>query len=329
MIPVGGACGYALGGVIAQAWSWSAIFFLEGLVMLPMCVLVYFIPRSRSAPTGIKKLTTARLSETSVTEMHQSGVTDVSELDRSVDMDGITDSSSLLSEGGAASPSVWANIYVLLSTPTYMLLVLGYAAYTFVIGGFAYWIPDFLVDAKGMKLVDADLGIGMVTVICGLAGTAIGGYLLDKAGGSHGPKGLQLSIKHATIYAVLGTPFAFLAFIGSLPLWAFFVLIGTCQLLLFCTTGPINSALLSSVPPDLRSLAMAISIFCIHALGDMPSPILVGAISDATGSLYGGMYFLTVWLIWPMAMWFLAWRQAKKEGTRMTFRSDPSGFGRE
>src|SRR4029077_11303531 len=53
------------------------------------------------------------------------------------------------------------------------------------------------------------------------------------------------------------------------------------ELLLFASTGPINSAIVNVVPPAIRATAVALSIFTIHILGDVPSPWLVGVLSDA------------------------------------------------
>jgi hypothetical protein len=54
------------------------------------------------------------------------------------------------------------------------------------------------------------------------------------------------------------------------------------ELLLFVSTGPINSAIVNVVAPTERARAVALSILGIHLLGDVPSPPLIGALSDAT-----------------------------------------------
>ena len=54
------------------------------------------------------------------------------------------------------------------------------------------------------------------------------------------------------------------------------------EVLLFVSTGPVNSAIVNAVPPGRRASAVALSIFAIHLLGDVPSPPILGAISDAT-----------------------------------------------
>ena len=47
------------------------------------------------------------------------------------------------------------------------------------------------------------------------------------------------------------------------------------ELLLFMSTGPVNSAIANLVSPTARASAFALSMFMIHLLGDVPSPTLI------------------------------------------------------
>jgi hypothetical protein len=51
----------------------------------------------------------------------------------------------------------------------------------------------------------------------------------------------------------------------------------------FLNLGPLNTAILNSVPRSVRSTAIAVALFVIHALGDAVSPRLIGLISDVRG----------------------------------------------
>src|SRR5262249_60006116 len=66
------------------------------------------------------------------------------------------------------------------------------------------------------------------------------------------------------------------------PRWAYMSAIVLAELLLFASTGPINSAIVNLVAPTERATAVALSILSIHLLGDVPAPFLIGVISDAT-----------------------------------------------
>jgi hypothetical protein len=53
------------------------------------------------------------------------------------------------------------------------------------------------------------------------------------------------------------------------------------ELLVFLNTGPVNAALLDSVPARERELAMGIYILAIHLFGDAASPPLLGRLADS------------------------------------------------
>jgi hypothetical protein len=61
------------------------------------------------------------------------------------------------------------------------------------------------------------------------------------------------------------------------------------EFLLFLNNGPLNACLVNSVAASIRSTAVAINLFMIHALGDAFSPRLIGRVSDATSSLRIGL----------------------------------------
>src|SRR5260370_41586666 len=59
------------------------------------------------------------------------------------------------------------------------------------------------------------------------------------------------------------------------------------RVFVFRNTGPANAVIVSVVLPEVRATAIALSIFAFHLLGDVPSPILIGRVSDWTGDLGG------------------------------------------
>jgi hypothetical protein len=50
--------------------------------------------------------------------------------------------------------------------------------------------------------------------------------------------------------------------------------------LIFLGTGPLNAAIINAVPAAVRSTAIAFELLLIHALGDTPSPKIIGIVSD-------------------------------------------------
>jgi MFS family permease len=185
------------------------------------------------------------------------------------------------SRATAARPSILASARELLLIPAYRNVVLGYCAFTFAMGGFAYWAPKYLTARYAMADGRASMLFGAVTVVGGLVGTLVGGWLGDRwtKGRSDDPAVTRASLLVCAVSAALGAPLALAAILSPQALW-FFVLVVPCEVGLFLSSGPVNAAILRSVPGGLRASAMALSIFGIHMLGDLWSPPLIGLVAD-------------------------------------------------
>jgi hypothetical protein len=112
-------------------------------------------------------------------------------------------------------------------------------------------------------------------------------------------------------------PFAWIAF-TSRDHAVYMTAIAIAEVLVFISTGPVNLAIVNSVEPDARATAMALSIFAIHWLGDVPSPFIVGYVSDRT-TLGQGMLILP----FAFAVGGLIWIYAAFRGERAGSTSSP------
>jgi MFS family permease len=248
-IPVGSALGYVVGGAVLHAHGWRAAFFVAGAPGLMLALLCLLIAEPIRPPVG----STA---------------------------------------SGIPSP------YALRGMALYGRVVAGYCAYTFAIGGFAFWAPKYLHARYGLDEGYASVQFGTLTVVAGLAGTLVGGWLGDRAGRTpmraartadagppprpDGEADLAIARRNVRICAVaaaIGAPLAALAILATTARgffsWAF-----PCEGFLFLLSGPVNVAILRSVPPELRATGMAASVFLIHLFGDLWSPPLLGLVAD-------------------------------------------------
>jgi len=190
----------------------------------------------------------------------------------------------------------------------YRRAVLGYAAYTFAIGGFAFWAPTFIYESFHLDLKAANFKFGIITVIGGAIGTVVGGILGDRAAkrdrGELDPdRNASLGyLRIAAWSAALGAPLAAACFITS-SAGLFFGVALACQIALFVSNSPINAALLRSVPEERRASAMALSIFAIHLFGDLWSPPLIGALADQF-SMRAAMFTVSIGFAIGAIFWF-------------------------
>ena len=235
-IPVGSALGYLTGTAALSHGGWRDGFFWAGIPGLALAVALLAL---REPPRGAS--------------------------------DGAAGATA---DGHSAKPTV-ADILRLFRLGDFNLVLLGYTAYTFALGAFAYWGPKFLHLSHRMELHRADLFFGGVLVVAGLVGTLLGG-LAATAWQRRNPAGYALLL---TLSVVLAVPVAAAAFLAA-DTTVSMVCLGTAMFLLFLPTGPINTLIVESVPAALRASAMAVSIFVIHLFGDFWSPVAVGQLAD-------------------------------------------------
>jgi MFS family permease len=188
----------------------------------------------------------------------------------------------------------------LLRNRPYMLAVLGYAAYTFALGGLGFWMPAFLERARGMPRADATVTFGAIVIVTGFVGTFLGGWLGDRLLSRTRQSYLWVS----GVATLLAAPLAFIG-LSSTTKWIYLTTIVAAEVLIFMCTGPINSAIVNVVSPLERATAVGLSVFLMHLLGDIPSPPLIGALSDAS-SLERAVLIVPVAIFVSGAIWTYA-----------------------
>jgi MFS transporter, Spinster family, sphingosine-1-phosphate transporter len=209
------------------------------------------------------------------------------------------------SEGKSDAPEFshkpkWDDLFKLFAIPNYLLTVLGYAAYTFALGAFVFWAPTFLYRVHNIPKDEAATFFGVVVVIAGLIGTLLGGFAAT-AWQKKNPAGYACVLGYSVLVAI---PTSFLVFLTSNTTLAM-VCIAADALLLFLSAGPVNTLIIETVPVNLRSGAMAMSIFMIHLFGDVWSPEIVGRLSDYWHSLSKALLILPAALIVSAALWLV------------------------
>ncbi len=151
---------------------------------------------------------------------------------------------------------------------------LGMAMMTFSLGGLQVWMPAFLSRERGYSLESANTYFGAIIVVDGILASLIGGWLGDKL--LPRMKGAYYFI--SAVGMALGVPAMIVALFFRGPAMMPAICISAFFLLL--NMAPLNAALINSVGPHIRATALAINIFVIHILGDVPSPTMMGYIAD-------------------------------------------------
>jgi len=274
--PIGSALGYLIGGTIYNTSGWRAAFFVAGvpgLVVALLCLLIVEPPRPVVAPPPLPDGPPVPGSEP-YRDPEPTG----------------------LSVAGASPRTLAQSARALVRVPLYRGTVLAYCAYTFALGGFAFWAPVYLFRQYGIGAGYASVVFGLVTVAGGSVGTVLGGALADRAararvareeaakGAPLDPREMDDAIARGNLSipalgTAIGAPLSAIAIAaGTAP--HFFMALFPAEVALFLLSGPINVALLRSAPPALRASGMALCIFAVHALGDLWSPPVIGLVAD-------------------------------------------------
>jgi MFS family permease len=165
--------------------------------------------------------------------------------------------------------------------PAFLTATFGLATLTFAMGGISAWVPTFLHRHNDLSVANASLTVSAITVVDGIAGTVIGGWIAQR----------WLRTNHRALYLVsfwsvaLTLPFGVLLCFG--PKTTTVPALFLAEFFLFMNTGPLNAAIVNSVNGPVRATAISLNLFCIHFFGDTFSPQIIGAISDRTNLSMG------------------------------------------
>ncbi|KDO33483.1 hypothetical protein SPRG_02291 [Saprolegnia parasitica CBS 223.65] len=262
----GTALGYSYGSLLARTLGWDVAFYLLALLMLPLVYACYaMIPPSFNEPFHNAH---ARLND--------------------------VDSRTLSFSTPLDRPSV-----VLLDTPTvtattearaivsdlvFFTASLGLAAYAFTVAGLGAFAPSILIGYGLLPEAIASTVFGLIAILGGLIGSPLGGLLLDRSCAGHDDDDafrVHAAAKQMAGMMALGVGSLFASLATIHMTGVFFVCLAFGLLCLFSTTAATTVVILLNVPKARRGFAMGLSTLVLHLFGDVPSPIVLGALKDA------------------------------------------------
>jgi MFS family permease len=265
-IPVGSALGYVVGGLMDVHFGWRMAFFVAGVPGLLLALLCLGL---RDPPRG----------------------------SQDEDESGAGGGRTMAGDSKPGDQRLFMSYLQLLRNKPYVLTVAGYVAYTFALGGLAFWMPAFLERMRGIPREQATVSFGTIVVITGFIGTFAGGWLGDYCAKYSQRAYLWIS----AIATLIAAPFAWVALTAPSQT-VYLICMVVAQLMMFLSTGPINASIVNLVLPTQRASANALGVFTIHLLGDVPSPILIGMLSDAS-SLAQAVKIVPVAIVIAAAVW--------------------------
>jgi MFS transporter, Spinster family, sphingosine-1-phosphate transporter len=281
-IPVGAALGYLIGEIVGARFGWRMPFYVSAVPGVLIAALIFFL--MREPVRGLSDLPLNRTAQPAPSRGGSVAGAAKSEPDAKP----------------ARRRLARAHVLSLARNPPYLYATIGMAMVTFSLGGISAWMPSFL-ERSGFSPNTVGLTLGGITAGAGLGGTAIGGWIAQR----------WLRTNHRALYlvsawsALCTVPFGLLCFFG--PRATMLPALGLAMFSIFLGTGPLNAAIVNAVPAAVRATAIAMELFLIHALGDTPSPRLIGMISDHS-TLATGLGLTLVTMLLAAALLFLGAR---------------------
>lgn len=171
-------------------------------------------------------------------------------------------------------PPQWGDIIRLLHIKSLWLVIAGAASVTFAAGALVHFLPKLVTELYGVDSSKAAIRLTPI-VVAAFFGVITGGVVADWLQ-QRFAAGRALTMAGAFL---LGAPFLYWGlYAPTLNQFIFAGFIATFFMSFY--HGPVAAIVTDLVPSSLRSAAIGFYMFAIHILGDMPSPVIVGFLSD-------------------------------------------------
>jgi MFS family permease len=302
-IPVGTAIGYEYGALMAEHVGWGWAFLLEAALMTPFAAASFLLPPastiSEQSPGPLLSPSPAYTDQSPATSPYFEATPNGLQTP-AARTSGSTRMTS--SYGGRLSDrpppqSVFAQLVPLLTSPAYVCLVLGYAAQTATVIGISTYGPVFLLGFGSFTSQSACAFAFAVSVsIGGVLGTPLGGVLTDAVLQRSRASSPRVSAEHESareaaliagvisVQMLLGlTAMTGAAAIAATPslVYIFLLLLSLAVFFIYGTSAGLTRVIMLTVPTQTRPFAIALQTLGLHLFGDVPSPVVVGAIKDS------------------------------------------------
>ncbi len=280
-IPLGGAIGVALGGVIAAKWGWRSAFGIVAIPGLIVAILFFFI----------KDYKTVVLLKNE--NPHSNGI-DKNQEDSVDEIPSQTKMSfkDIISE--------------FISKPSLLLTYFGMTGIVFVTTSLLSWLPSYFSRMDNIPLQKAGAKASLVMLLA-IIGAPLGGYLTDK----WRKKRVNARLVFPSITTMIAALFAFLAFVvldGTLQYIAL-LLLGISVTMFLPSAGAVTQDL---VHPGLRATSYAFAVITQNLLGASAGPIVIGIISDKT-DIRTALSILPIFLVISSILFFIGSFYYKKD----------------
>ncbi len=282
-IPLGGALGIVIGGIIAAKWGWRSAFGVVAIPGLIVAILFFFIKDYKTI--GLYKNGNGKSSATP----------DDAPLK-------INTKESATSE----KMSFKDIVKEFTSKPSLIFTYFGMTGIVFVTTTLFAWLSSYFSRLDNIPLQKADSKASLVMFLA-IIGAPLGGYIADRWRKTN----VRARLLLPSITTLITAIFAFLAFVvfdGTLQ-YVFLLMLGVTITMFVPAAGAVTQDL---VHPGLRANSYALAVIIQNLLGASAGPILIGYISDKT-DISTALSILPIFLLLSAVLFFIGSFYYKKD----------------
>ena len=189
-------------------------------------------------------------------------------------------------------PGIFDGFKTVFTTPTALVLTIGFSGFIFVITGYMTWVPAFLQEEFGQTQAAAGFNSMFWTYLAAFAGVLLAGTLSDKIA----VRDRKVRMVIQGIGLILGA--AFLFFVGAdMALWGIYLCFAGWGFFRAFFDANIYTVLYDVTPSHLHASCSSALITTGFAVGAL-APVILGAMKDSMGSLSATFPVLgAVWIV--------------------------------
>ena len=216
-------------------------------------------------------------------------------------------------EVAPAKPSIWDGFKTVFTTPTALMVTIGFCGFIFVITGYMTWVPTFLQENFGQNGAQAGLNSMLWTYVAAFIGVLLAGTLSDKWAAKDPKK--RMIIQGAGL--ILGA--AFLPFMGSVSnIWILYLCFAGWGFFRAFFDANIYAALYDVTPEHLHASCSSAMIMTGFAVG-ATAPYILALIKQSTGSLNATFPILgLIWLLCGAACLWVSYKYYNQDNIKIT-----------